>query len=53
MKVDQNDEMNPNMLSSYLSHASSMMNMELSPLFHLSDNHPELGEHSRIISRSH
>jgi hypothetical protein len=50
MEVAQNDETNPNMPSSCLSHASSMMNMKVSPPFHQSDNHPELGEHSRIIS---
>jgi hypothetical protein len=52
MKVAQNDETNPNMPSSYLSHASSMMNMELSPPVHLTDNCPELVKYLRMFSRS-
>ena len=44
MKNDQKNETNPNMPSSYLSHASSMKNMEVSPPFHLFDKRPEPGK---------
>jgi hypothetical protein len=48
MKNDQKNETNPNM-PSYLSHASSMMNMEPSPLIHLSDRCLTPGKYSRYF----
>ena len=50
MKVAQKDETNPNTRSVHLSHAPSMLNMELSPSGHLSDTGPEPGIHSRLNS---
>ena len=52
MKNDQKNMTNPNVPPTYLPHPSNMMNMELSPADRLTDNHPELGEHSQIFSRS-
>ena len=42
--------MNPNTRSVHLSHAPSMLNMELSPSGHLSDTGPEPGIPSRLNS---
>ena len=50
MKVAQKNPTNPNTRSVHLSHASSMLNMELSPSGHLSDTGPEPGKHSRLTS---
>ena len=50
MKVAQNDEMNLNTRSVYLSDASNYLNMELSPSSHLFDTGPEPGKHSRLTS---
>ena len=48
MKVAQNDEMNLNTWSVYLSDAFKYLNMERSPSGHLSDTGPEPGIHSRL-----
>ena len=50
MKVAQKIPTNPNTRSVHLSHAPSMLNMELSPSGHLSDTGPEPGKHSRLTS---
>ena len=50
MKVAQKNVTNPNTRSVHLSHAPSMLNMELSPSGHLSDTGPEPGKHSRLTS---
>ena len=42
--------MNPSTRSVHLSHAPSMLNMELSPSGHLSDTGPEPGTPSRLTS---
>ena len=50
MKVAQKNSTNPNTRSVHLSHAPSMLNMELSPSGHLSDTGPEPGIPSRLNS---
>ena len=50
MKVAQNDEMNPNMRSVYLSEVSNYLNMEHSPSGRLTNTGPEPGKHSRLTS---
>ena len=49
MKVAQKNPTNPNTRSVHLSHAHSMLNMELSPSGHLSDTGPEPETPSRLI----
>ena len=53
MKVAQNDAMNLNTRSFYLSDASNYLNMEHFPSNHLSDTGPEPGIHSRLIFPLH
>ena len=48
MIVAEKNPTNPNMRSVHLSHAPSMLNMELSPSGHLSNTGPEPGIHSRL-----
>ena len=50
MKVAQKNPTNPNTRSVHLSHAPSMLNMELSPSGRLSNTGPETGKHSRLTS---
>ena len=50
MKVAQKNPTNLNTLFVHLSHAPSMLNMELSPSGHLFDTCPEPGKHSRLTS---
>ena len=49
MKNDQKNKTNPNMPPTYLPHPSNMMNMELSPLIHLSDKCSELVKHLQMF----
>ena len=50
MKVAQKNPTNPNTWSVHLSHAPSMLNMELSPSGHLFNTGPEPGKHSQLTS---
>jgi hypothetical protein len=50
MKVDQNDEANPDTLPAYPCDASKYPNMQPSPSGHLSDRRPEPGKLSRMGS---
>ena len=50
MKVAQKNPTNLDTQSVHLSHAPSMLNMELSPSGHVSDTGPEPGKHSRLNS---
>ena len=52
MKNDQKNKTNPNMPSTYLSHASNTANMEPSPADHLSDKWLKPGKYFQIFSRS-
>ena len=49
-KLIRKNPTNPNMRSVHLSHAPSMLNMELSPSDHLFNTGPEPGKHSRLTS---
>ena len=49
MKNDQKNMKSPIMPPTYLSHPSNMMNVELSPLIHLSDNCSELVKHLQMF----
>ena len=40
---------NPNIPPTYLPHSSNILNMELSPLIHLSDNCPKLVKHLQMF----
>ena len=49
MKNDQKNITNLNNLHTCLPHPSNMMNMEVSPPIHLSDNCPELVKHLQMF----